>query len=345
MDPNAPANDSPAESTQAGNVPAPSNVPASGGTPAENSPSGGNPNPANSTTGPNDVTLTERFLSNSSWPADLVLDLGKSNWLEWSFRLENLTDNQGFSKWLDGSLPCPDKFKFPKANRIWMLNDRSLRAFILARISKIELLFILHIRVSYDLYQELKKRHEHLGLYAQVLLIKKALDVRFDHSTPFSNTISHLHELHTQIMNMGPMDPDNLFAVFLINVLGNGFSQLQSSIQSLTDTLTFTSATIVKRLQAEETLSCHRTDQGYSPPPDTALAALARGKKGNLLCAHCKRTNHLTDYCIHPGGKMAGKSLEEARLLQNAALRRSMDSRLLQPSPRPSVSPAMTTET
>ena len=168
------------------------------------------------------------------------------------------------------------------------------------------------------IYEELRKCHEHLGLYAQVLLIKKALELRFDPSTGFSKTISELTDLHTQIMNMGPMDPDNLKCVFLINTLGDQFSSLQSSIQSMSEDANFSSSSIVKRLHAEESLLRRRGELGLQPE---ALAAIGKTRKpGNLLCTHCKRTNHLTDYCIHPGGKMAGKTVEEAHTAQRAAL-------------------------
>ena len=46
---------------------------------------------------PGNIVLTERFLSDPSWPADLILDLGKDNWPEWSRRLELLADGQGFA--------------------------------------------------------------------------------------------------------------------------------------------------------------------------------------------------------------------------------------------------------
>jgi gag-polypeptide of LTR copia-type len=277
--------------------------------------------PTISVSGPDDVIISERFLADSAWPKDLILDLGKSNWSDWSFRLENLTDNQGFSEWLDGSLPRPDIMSHPKAHRIWQLNDRSLRAFMLARISKIELPFVQHLKDSRSVYQELRKRHEHLGLYAQVVLIKKALEIRFSNAASFSTTISELNTLHTQIMNMGPIDPDNLYCVFLINALGDQYSSLQSSIQSMADNPNFSLSTIVKRLQSEETLLRRREELGLQPE---ALAAIGKPRKsGNLLCAHCKCTNHLTDFCIHPGGKMAGKTLEDAQKAQRAALGKS----------------------
>ena len=316
----------PANPSSAQSNPAPGgggNPPSSGGNPPSgtqtNPPS--NSNPSNSASGSDDVIISERFLADSAWPKDLILDLGKSNWSDWSFRLENLTDNQGFSEWLDGSLPRPDPTSHPKAHRIWHLNDRSLRAFMLARISKIELPFVQHLKDSRSVYDELRKRHEHLGLYAQVVLIKKALEIRFNDSTSFSTTISELQNLHTQIMNMGPMDPDNLHCVFLINALGDNYSSLQSSIQSMADNTNFSSNTIIRRLQAEESLQRRRKELGLQPE---ALSAVGKPRKaGNLLCAHCNRTNHLTDFCIHPGGKMAGKTLEDAQKAQRAALSKS----------------------
>jgi hypothetical protein len=38
-----------------------------------------------------------------------------------------------------------------------------------------------------------------------------------------------------------------------------------------------------------------------------------------MLCTHCKKSGHLADFCIQPGGKMAGRSIDNARTAQRAA--------------------------
>ena len=63
-----------------------------------------------------------------------------------------------------------------------------------------------------------------------------------------------------------------------------------------------------------------------------ALVAAGNGKwPSKLLCTHCKQTNHLTDYCIHPGGKMAGKSLDDAQAAQCTALNKSKSTQQMPP--------------
>ena len=39
-----------------------------------------------------------------------------------------------------------------------------------------------------------------------------------------------------------------------------------------------------------------------------------------MMGAHCKCPSHLTDFCIQPGSKTEGKSMEDAHTAQYAAL-------------------------
>src|SRR6267142_539054 len=103
--------------------------------------------------------------------------------------------------------------------------------------------------------------------------------------------------------------------------MGEEFPHLQSHLQALTKQSSFSSNDIVNRLQEEESLIKRHAEQGLSET--TALMSNAekggRGTHQKLLCANCKRTNHSTNFCIHAGGKMAGKSIEEACTAQRAA--------------------------
>ncbi len=91
----------------------------------------------------NGILLTERTLMpDSTWPADLILDRSKSNWEDWSLRLSYVVDRQAFTEWLNGSIPCPDPAIHTRGAQIWNINDRALRAFILERVSRIDLDFV-----------------------------------------------------------------------------------------------------------------------------------------------------------------------------------------------------------
>ena len=123
----------------------------------------------NNTTGPGSILLTERYFSDSSWPRDMVLDLNKSNWPEWNKCLTLAASRQGFSSWLNGTLPCPDVNTSPRAHWIWNGSDESLRSFILEYISNIDyegLGALAQNGSAHAVYVALKQRHEKLRLWA-----------------------------------------------------------------------------------------------------------------------------------------------------------------------------------
>ena len=61
--------------------------------------------------------------------------------------------------------------------------------------------------------------------------------------------------------------------------------------------------------------------QALSLSNQSAFAALNSHQHGlKPICSNCKREDHSTDYCISPGGKMAGRSVEEASIAFKAAL-------------------------
>jgi hypothetical protein len=136
-----------------------------------------------------------------------------------------------------------------------------------------------------------------------------------------SHVIEEIDSLHTRILAIGPLDGDHLRTVFLVNALGEHYPQLQSMIQGSYDNPSFSSHTVVRAIQHEEDLIRNREEQGLQAP-STALAAQSR-TRSKVLCAHCKRTGHLAEFCIQPGGKMEGKSVDDARNAQRAASSRA----------------------
>ena len=172
--------------------------------------------------GANGIKITERILSDASWPTDFTLDLGKSNWQEWHRRTELLALKQGFKAWLDGSLSCPNEQQYPTAHWVWQQNDDSLCGFLLDHISPTDYALVANLTTSHKIFEALRKHHEDLGLYAKVNLLMKALNIRFNDNTPLSNTIVDLCQLHHQIIKMGKIDDNELFTVLLVNTLASG---------------------------------------------------------------------------------------------------------------------------
>ena len=160
------------------------------------------------------------------------LDLGKSNWTQWSRRLELAASGQGFACYLDGTLACPNVNTNPKDYWIWDNNDRSLYAFMLWHISPEDYEVVMPFRAlgAHAVYEALWERHEKRGLYAQVLLVKKTLEIHFDVTKSLDDTVSEIKSLHRRIADMGEINTDKLLMVFLMNALGDQLPHLQSAI-------------------------------------------------------------------------------------------------------------------
>jgi hypothetical protein len=114
----------------------------------------------------------------------------------------------GFSSWLDGSLECPDQSLYPDAHRVWKKNDHIFREFILEHISVDDYQQVYRLNNCHEIFEELRKRHELLGIYAQAALFKKAFDIQFRYDTPLSETILEIRLIHERTIKMGALTPD-----------------------------------------------------------------------------------------------------------------------------------------
>ncbi|KAH8997361.1 hypothetical protein EDB92DRAFT_1813816 [Lactarius akahatsu] len=258
-----------------------------GGTPTSGS-GGASTGGSGSTT---DVIINPQpFTPDLAWPTDLLLDRHKSNWEEWNRRLNLIIDQRNFFHYLDGSFPCPDP----------------------AGPSQ---------RAARDVYDALRKMHENFGLHPQVHIMREALDLRFSFATPLnlSRTLNDIDRLHDKFTKMGKMDDDKLKIILIMNALKT-HPQLQYTIDELLESSpAITSADIEGRILREEQLLRHREKLGVAD--NIALAAVAN--KTRQICANCKRSNHRPEFCVAPGGNMAGKTIGEARAAQKAAAAKS----------------------
>ena len=301
----------------------------------------------------NGIHLTALTLNDSTWPSDLVLDLGKSNWVEWSRKLTLLALRHGFEPWLDGSLPCPDPLTSANAAYIWKRNDADLRGFIRDRVSPAETHLVDHLATGHLMYQALKAHHEQQGAFAQINTLLKALQLEFSYEMSIRDKLAEIRTAYQRISAMGPIQLDDIFSVLLLNAMNKHMAPLQQHIHSLSSSPSFNSETIANRLLDEDALVRRREELGQprnpyslsSPPNASAFSATTqRARVPRPICANCKRENHSTDYCIAPGGKMAGRSIEEARAARQkardsqASKPRSQNSSALATSPSPNAS-------
>jgi len=237
-----------------------SGAPAASGTATGGSTSNSGSN--TNTSSAHDIIITEWIMSDTSWPADLCLNLAKSNWEEWSFQLQIQTDRLGFTKWLKGMLPHLCTTKYPKAHDIWETNDCSLHTFIFGHISLSDFIAIKPLATSHLIFEELHLRYEKLGVHTQLLMIKKALDYHYDPEAPLCQGAEHILALHNKITKIGPVNFNQLKIIFLINAFGDRFNTMQLSILSAIDLPTFSANTILCCFDQEDLISRTHVAQG-----------------------------------------------------------------------------------
>ncbi|KAF8502338.1 hypothetical protein F5888DRAFT_1871875 [Russula emetica] len=122
----------------------------------------------------------------------------------------------------------------------------------------------------------------------------------------------------------------------LVNLLTTGHPHLGSdtgisrySINSLSNSPNFNSEIIANWILDEDVLIRRHVETGQPANPyalspsistSSAFAAISsRPHAPHPVCANCKKETHSADYCIAPRGKLAGRTIEEARAAYRAA--------------------------
>jgi gag-polypeptide of LTR copia-type len=94
----------------------------------------------------------------------------------------------------------------------------------------------------------LHKHHERQGLYTQLLLLKKALEIRFNPNVSLTVTLNELNQAYNNIISMGDIDNEKLHSVLIINTLSDQFSTLQSMIQAMTEEPGYTPDKLIRHI-------------------------------------------------------------------------------------------------
>jgi gag-polypeptide of LTR copia-type len=262
---------------------------------------------------PSNLPLTEKYMNDPTWPADLVLDREKGNWEEWSSRLNILAERQGFSFWLNGTFSQPPLSDDATRHFTWNINDASLRGFIRQYISIADRDDVADLKSSAQIFAFLSNRYVALGTWAQCNRLADLWNIRFRNGTSMEETIQQIESIHKKVSAMGPINWDKIKAIALVNALSGDFEHLQSSIQQKVEDPNFTSGTVLKCIRHEANLIKRRAEQHPTVPSVSSTALVAQTKtRQRPFCKNCRRPGHSADFCIAPGGKFAGRTIEEA---------------------------------
>ena len=95
------------------------------------------------------------------------------------------------------------------------------------------------------------------GIHTQAILIKEALEICCPAEGKLTKTGEEIMRLHSWIKAMGPISTQQLLTVFLLTLLNDKFTQLQSHLLGVTNDPSFSTGTIMCHFNQEDNFFCY----------------------------------------------------------------------------------------
>ena len=239
------------------------------------------------------------------------LDHAKSNWTAWSTKILIKLALNGLKGYIMGTASCPLATSKPHAHANWLHNDELAFNFILDNIEDREQTLVITKKMAKECWDTLEQRHVQEGPMRQLQLIQEAMSICCSTTESLVITGTKLYELAKWALAMGPLTLDVVTSLYILNSLTT-FPHLHTTINhnisSSTKDAPYTATAILQLLENEQRL----LDADQSSTASTSIALIAKNVP-RLLCSNCKRTTHTVEYCVAPGGGMAGKLIEESK--------------------------------
>ncbi|KAF8223051.1 hypothetical protein L208DRAFT_1153187, partial [Tricholoma matsutake] len=210
---------------------------------------------------------------------------------------------------------CPSLETCALAN--WKANSHLAFAFIASSITSSECPFPDMSKSTATNWYTLREHHQSEGPVCQVQLLQQALSIQCTKDTPLPEMAEKICALIEHTFAMGDIQADLLCCIALLNSLSDNFPHARSiiswDIAASSLSAPYGSKDIKLFLENEQSL-LENDQHGGSKNHATFTAQSKSSKLPNApICtnANCGKLGHTKQYCIKPGGGMAGKSLEE----------------------------------
>ncbi|KAF8800456.1 hypothetical protein BYT27DRAFT_7216956 [Phlegmacium glaucopus] len=249
------------------------------------------------------------------------LDKDKGNWKTWSTEVLDLLDMAGLGSYLtDGAETAPPVLTQLNAHRNWVTNDRSVRGFLRSSISATERDLVSSLPGAKETWHKLESYHLEEGPIKQAN--QNALTVRIDRDDQMMTKVRGLRDDLRRAFHMqGGINEDTFVTIVALQALSTGLGHSRAIIQrdfrASTPTSPYTVDNLIDFLEQEYQMFLG--DKQRIAKSDSAIIFAAQShQKGKtlILCIICKKHGHSAQWCIRPGGGMAGKTIEESKEAQ-----------------------------
>lgn len=250
------------------------------------------------------------------------LDKDKANWMEWkdsmymSMELHGLWGYTGEDGIVNNR---PDPATEPRAAANWDSNDRKACAYITSALALGERRAIEPLRSNAKAFWALlKQRHEKAGAAAQIYLIRDALSLVAHAGDNVPKVLDQAWQLGDRIFAMGDISAHVFKIILSLNVLCEHEELMFPILDMLKNAASTDQVAILDvRSTIEDRFRVMEKNKSTMSATATALVVQSAGRTP-LICANCKGRHHTADYCIKPGGGMAGKTVAESTAQRRA---------------------------
>lgn len=257
-----------------------------------------------------------RLLSAAEFTGEGKLDKDENNWHAWRKKAYTSLIMSGLWRYMAKPLFIPDPITEPRAHANWTDNDERACGWLFGAISEAEhsALGVVPTSEAWKFWDILEKRHKQDGPVAQVYLIREAMSL---HTPPGESPLKNIDAISTtwdRALEMGELSGDLLKNITILLHLSNHPDMqfgLQDRMRTATTPLTFRD---VRAFIEDKQRILDANKRG-----EASLALSAQSSKHQprerpaLFCTACKGTTHTAQYCVSPGGGMAGKTIDESR--------------------------------
>src|SRR6266702_1721885 len=247
-----------------------------------------------------------------SWPANLKLSLSTGNWLDWSrFLLRSLAMTQ-LDKYPLRLLQCPNKRTDPLGHCCWNGNDQMILGFMQTHMFSAEIQHVAACATSAEAFCMLRNRHEKRSGLTQLQLIQKLMQITFD-DTPehFETNMTTFRDLVYRIDSIRHVDINRLGLLFLLLNLKSSHPTVHDALAPVLMDGSISVELMETRMQFYFEMC--GTQQGQQQHlPNTSIVLPAQLPPRTIICSNCKWPGHTIDFCIAPGRKMEGLSMQDA---------------------------------
>ena len=264
--------------------------------------------------------VVERETIKSAFKSD-KLDKDKGNWTAWHWEIQTFLDMIGLSPHLtdDISTAAPSLSLQPNAHRNYLSNDQSVQGYIKSAVAKTEFELIDTLNMAKGCWDALSTYHLDEGPIKQANLIQEALTTHITWDDQMMVKLRKLRNDITWAFDMpGRINKETFTCILALQSLGASLKHSQAIIQrdmrAATASSPYTADDLIKFMEQEYQMLVGDL-QHEGKTGDTVALMVQSNSKGwiEIICVNCKWKGHTHPYCIHSGGSMARKTIEESK--------------------------------